>query len=69
MPALIVHGGCGAVSSEEERLRNAACNRAADAAWRVLEMGGSALDAVETGVRSLEDEPLLNAGTGSYLQA
>jgi len=47
----------------------AACERAADAGWRVLQQGGSAVDAVEATVRWLEDEPLLNAGTGSYLQA
>ncbi len=69
MKALIVHGGCGAVSAEEEALRTAACGRAADVGWDVLNSGGSALDAVEAAVRHLEDEPLLNAGTGSYLQA
>lgn len=69
MPALIAHGGCGAVSAEEQDLRNAACERAADLGWRVLEGGGRALDAVESTVSCLEDEPLLNAGTGSYLQA
>lgn len=69
MPALIVHGGCGAVSADEERLRKDACERAADVGWEVLARGGSALDAVEASVRRLEDEPTLNAGTGSYLQA
>jgi beta-aspartyl-peptidase (threonine type) len=34
-----------------------------------LQGGGSALDAAEASVRALEDEPLLNAGTGAYLQA
>jgi len=69
MPALIVHGGCGAVSKDEESLRRDACERAADAGWEVLASGGSALDAVEASIIKLEDEPLLNAGTGSYLQA
>ncbi len=68
-PALIVHGGCAAVSADEKALRDAACNRAADEGWKILEAGESALDAVETAIRRLEDEPLLNAGTGSYLQA
>jgi len=68
-PALIVHGGCGSVPRQEQAPRNAACERAAQAGWKVLQAGGSALDAVETAVRRLEDEPLLNAGTGSYLQA
>jgi beta-aspartyl-peptidase (threonine type) len=68
-PALIVHGGCGTPPPGEEGLRNAACERSADAGWRVLQQGGSALDAAEATVRALEDEPLLNAGTGAYLQA
>lgn len=68
-PALIVHGGCGTPPAEEEPLRSQACERAADAGWDVLARGGTALDAVEAAVRALEDEPLLNAGTGSYLQA
>jgi L-asparaginase / beta-aspartyl-peptidase len=68
-PALIVHGGCGTPPPGEEAARQAACERAAEAGWRVLQPGGSALDAVEEAVRALEDEPLLNAGTGAYLQA
>ncbi|HUL76378.1 MAG TPA: isoaspartyl peptidase/L-asparaginase [Vicinamibacteria bacterium] len=68
-PALVVHGGCGTPPPGEEAARQAACERAADAGWAVLQAGRSALDAVETAVRALEDEPLLNAGTGAYLQA
>jgi beta-aspartyl-peptidase (threonine type) len=68
-PALIVHGGCGTPPPGEEAARNAACERAADAGWAILTSGGAALDAAEAAVRRLEDEPLLNAGTGSYLQA
>ena len=64
-----MHGGCGTPPPGEEGPRNAACERSADAGWRVLQQGGSALDAVEAAVRALEDEPLLNAGTGAYLQA
>ena len=67
--ALIVHGGCGTPPPGEEGPRQAACERAAEAAWTLLLGGKSALDAVEAAVRALEDEPLLNAGTGSYLQA
>jgi beta-aspartyl-peptidase (threonine type) len=68
-PALAVHGGCGDVPPEEEGPRRAACARAADAGFAVLCQGGRALDAACEAVRVLEDEPLLNAGTGSYLQA
>jgi beta-aspartyl-peptidase (threonine type) len=68
-PALVVHGGCGTPPPGEGGPRSAACERSADAGWRVLQQGGSALDAAEAAVRALEDEPLLNAGTGAYLQA
>jgi L-asparaginase / beta-aspartyl-peptidase len=68
-PALVVHGGCGTPPPGEEAPRRAACERSAEAGWRVLQEGGSALDAAEATVRALEDEPLLNAGTGAYLQA
>jgi beta-aspartyl-peptidase (threonine type) len=68
-PILIVHGGCGTPPPAEEGPRKDACERAADRGFAVLRGGGSAVDAVEAAVRALEDEPLLNAGTGSYLQA
>jgi beta-aspartyl-peptidase (threonine type) len=68
-PALIVHGGCGTPPEGEERSRSEACERAADAGWAVLQARGRAEDAVEAAVCRLEDEPVLNAGTGSYLQA
>jgi beta-aspartyl-peptidase (threonine type) len=67
--ALIVHGGCGTPPAGEEEARQAACERAATLAWAVLASGGSALDAAAAAVQRLEDEPLLNAGRGSYLQA
>lgn len=68
-PKLIVHGGCGAPPAGEEQGRLEACERAAEHGWAVLVAGGSALDAACAAVRRLEDEPLLNAGTGAYLQA
>src|SRR6201981_2440298 len=37
------------------------------AGWRVLERGGSALDAVEEGVVIMEDDQTFDAGRGSFL--
>jgi beta-aspartyl-peptidase (threonine type) len=68
-PALVVHGGCGTPPPGEEGPRQAACERAAEAGFSILAGGGTALAAVEAAVRALEDEPLLNAGIGAYLQA
>ncbi|KAJ1646276.1 hypothetical protein J3B02_002237 [Coemansia erecta] len=49
---------------EEKQLRNGLFN-ATKAGYKVLSSGGSALDAVEAAVRSLEDNPLFNAGKGA----
>ena len=42
-------------------------NQALAAGWRVLERGGSALDAVEEAVVIMEDDETFDAGRGSFL--
>jgi beta-aspartyl-peptidase (threonine type) len=70
MYALVVHGGAGSRSergpalTEQYRAGLAAALRAGQ---RLLEAGGSALDAVEAAVAALEDDPLFNAGRGAVL--
>jgi L-asparaginase / beta-aspartyl-peptidase len=66
VPALIVHGGAGADPGGRDELR-AGMRLAVEAGWRALGAGGTALDAVEAAVRSLEDHPRFNAGRGSVL--
>jgi beta-aspartyl-peptidase (threonine type) len=66
VPALIVHGGAGADPGGREELRGG-MRAAVAAGWRALLEGGTALDAVEAAVRSLEDHPRFNAGRGSVL--
>jgi beta-aspartyl-peptidase (threonine type) len=75
-PAIVVHGGAGslgpddpATSGDPGGSRLEGVRRAAEAGWAVLRAGGSALDAVETAVRVLEDDPTFNAGTGAALTA
>ena len=51
---------------EEDAIR-AALGRALDAGAAMLAAGGPALDAVETAVRVLEDDPHFNAGRGAAL--
>lgn len=65
--AIIVHGGAGAIAGERLELMQGGCKEAALAGWQVLQAGGTALDAAETAVRVLEDNPNFNAGTGSTL--
>ena len=66
VPALIVHGGAGADLMGRDELR-AGMGDAVIAGWRALADGGTAIDAVEAAVRSLEDHPRFNAGRGSVL--
>jgi beta-aspartyl-peptidase (threonine type) len=65
--AIIVHGGAGNVPPGHVESAQAGCKEAALVGWRILQAGGSALDAVEVAVRSLEDNPIYNAGTGASL--
>lgn len=69
--AIVVHGGAGAWRLGEEGMQTAVshCQRAAQAAYQLLQAGKSALDAVETAVNILEDSPLLDAGRGSFPNA
>ncbi|HZO76095.1 MAG TPA: isoaspartyl peptidase/L-asparaginase [Ktedonobacteraceae bacterium] len=65
--AIVVHGGAGDIAPERRELAVAGCKEAARVGWRILQAGGTALDAVEAAVRLLEDNPNYNAGTGSCL--
>jgi beta-aspartyl-peptidase (threonine type) len=67
---IAIHGGAGTIlrsdlTPEKERAYREALLAAVEAGAGLLRAGGSALDAVETAVRSLEDCNLFNAGKGS----
>ncbi len=67
---LVIHGGAGTIlQSQMTPEREKAYRRALDSALylgeEVLRTGGRAIDAVEVSVRSLEDNPLFNAGKGA----
>lgn len=68
--AIAVHGGAGtilrsAMTPAKEKDYNRALEEAVLAGDVILAGGGTALDAVEAAVRSLEDNPLFNAGKGA----
>ena len=65
--AIVVHGGAGTAAPDRYEMLQAGCREAALAGWTTLQAGGTALDAVEAAVRSLEDNPNFNAGTGASL--
>lgn len=67
MHSLIVHGGAWDIPDDEVDAHKDGCRAALDGGWHVLEHGGSAMDAVETAVRILEDTPIFDAGYGSVL--
>ena len=66
-PALIVHGGAWDVPDEAVEACNAGCRNALAAGWSILASGGSALEAVEASIITLEDDPVFDAGYGSHL--
>lgn len=63
--ALIVHGGAKPWDDSETEANRAGLREAVEAGAAVLSGGGSALDAVEAAIRTLEDLPVFNAGKGS----
>src|SRR5690348_7248094 len=68
--AIAVHGGAGRDSSFIKKNLPEYKQGLEDAlaiGYRILEDGGTSLDAVEAAVKSLEDNPLFNAGRGSAL--
>jgi beta-aspartyl-peptidase (threonine type) len=66
-PILIVHGGAWDIPDAAVPACKSGCERALTAGWRILEAGGSALDAIEAAVVILEDDPVFDAGYGSHL--
>ncbi|HEX4919494.1 MAG TPA: isoaspartyl peptidase/L-asparaginase [Candidatus Bathyarchaeia archaeon] len=66
-PAIIVHGGAGDWPTELHMAATSGTAKAAGIGFDVLLGHGSALDAVQAAVVSLEDNPIFNAGTGSTL--
>ena len=65
---IVIHGGAGSFSGLDENTINSyesGVVEALSAGYKVLEQGGSSLDAVTTAIVILEDLPLFNAGKGS----
>ena len=70
--AMIIHGGAGGMSqsdmsTEQQETYKSALRRALTDGNEVLENGGSALDAVEAAITTLESDTLFNAARGAVL--
>jgi beta-aspartyl-peptidase (threonine type) len=72
--AIVVHGGAGVIERasmkpETEAAYRTSMKQATEAGAKVLDSGGSALDAIEATIHILEDDPLFNAGRGAVFTA
>ena len=66
-PAIIVHGGAWDIPDSKVEAHIKGCHTAVEQGWTVLDEGGSAIDAVQSSVVSLEDNPTFDAGRGAFL--
>jgi beta-aspartyl-peptidase (threonine type) len=66
-PVLVIHGGAWAIPDDMVEAHLNGVRNAIAAGWRVLERGGTALDAVEEAVVIMEDDETFDAGRGSFL--
>jgi len=70
---IVIHGGAGYIDpNEEESVKEAYLNsltKALNIGKKILEEGGSSLDAVEQVIKFFEDDSLFNAGKGAVLNS
>jgi beta-aspartyl-peptidase (threonine type) len=67
---MVIHGGAGTIERSQmtpaqEAAHRAGIEHALQTGYAILNKGGSSLDAVEAAIRTLEDNPLFNAGKGA----
>lgn len=66
-PRIMAHGGAWDWDDDLDAGKCAGLKEALSSGNEILQRGGTALDAVEQTVRSLENNPVFDAGTGGYL--
>jgi len=71
---IVIHGGAGNINPErigpdKEKDYIDKLKEALEAGGRILDNGGSSIDAVEAAINILEDCPLFNAGKGAVFSA
>ncbi len=67
---IVIHGGAGVIKdlpAELEKQYKSKLSEALEAGYKILESGGSSLDAVTKAINIMEDSPLFNAGKGAVL--
>ena len=66
-PSIIVHGGAWDIPDDLVEAHLEGCRLAAEKGFEELEHGASAVQAVVEAVAVMEDDPVFDAGKGSYL--
>ena len=66
-PVLLVHGGAWDIPADLLEAHHNGVLNALHEGWQLLARGASALDAVQAAVTVLEDDPVFDAGRGSFL--
>lgn len=61
-PVVLVHGGAGDIPVEAIPAKLDGVKRACATGYKILESGGSALDAAQAAVEVMEEDPAFNAG-------
>ncbi len=69
---IVIHGGAGTIlksnmTPEKEAEYTAALKHVLETGYKILNDGGTALDAVNAAINIMEDSPLFNAGKGAVL--
>ncbi len=66
-PSIVVHGGADNIPTDAREKQITGVKKTAKMGFELLEKGYDAIDAVETSIIELENNPVFNAGTGSLL--
>ncbi|MBA4311390.1 MAG: peptidase T [Chlorobiaceae bacterium] len=67
MISIIVHGGAWDIPDDAVESHYKGVEHALDVGWKILKLGGNAVDAVEQAVQIMENNETFDAGYGSHL--
>lgn len=72
--AIVIHGGAGTIKKEnmtpeQEVAYRDKLQESLDLGYKILEEGGTSLDAVQKAINIMEDSPLFNAGKGAVFNS
>jgi beta-aspartyl-peptidase (threonine type) len=66
-PVLLIHGGAWAMPDDAVAPHEAGIRNALAAGYTLLQAGGTAVEAIEAAITSMEDDETFDAGRGSFL--